>query len=710
MIKSGYQEGIYYNENFGTPTGEMEENIRELLSENHGVGILGGYYDDGFSICMVSELTMQLLGFSTSEEFIEKTGGLMRGLVRESDWSEDGFRSLTGACELYLCGKERNIWVRLVKHDAVLAPRKKLWLASVCDMDALYREKLQVNRIASEKKEQELAQHKKLERVNRALEKQKAELEQTLSDLKMNTEVISAIGKIYKRIYSIDIARDEYEEISVDGEIGSRTGRHGIIKGHFADACRQVIHEKYRQDMADFLDVDTLPVRLSKREEISKEYQTADGNWHLGRFIVQKRDSKKCVTRVLFTIQIINEQKKQEIEYEKRLAGIAEEAQRASVSKTDFLRRMSHDIRTPINGIRGMIEIADHCAEDLRKQKECRDKIWEASGYLLSLVNSVLDMNKLESGAVTLEQVPFDLNQLLSETDIMAEMQATEHGLIYTTDKDKRRIVHPSLIGSPSHIKQVLLNLAGNAVKYNRENGSITVWCEELSFDGTTALYRFACVDTGIGMSKEFQKHVFEPFSQEGRNNARTRYDGSGLGLSIVKALVDQMNGKIEFESAVGIGTSFFVTLPLRVDPNPQGFLPTGDETRINLDGVRVLVAEDNPLNLEIAVFCLEQHGAKVTPTHNGKAAVEAFASSGLSEYDVILMDIMMPVMNGYEATRKIRSMARPDAKRVPILAMSANAFQDDVMKSKAAGMNDHLAKPIGSDSLLRAVMHYAHR
>ena len=386
------------------------------------------------------------------------------------------------------------------------------------------------------------------------------------------------------------------------------------------------------------------------------------------------------------------------------VAGIAEEAQRASLSKTDFLRRMSHDIRTPINGIRGIIGIANHYADDLQKQQECRNKVWKASGYLLSIVNSVPDMNRLESGAVLLANVPFDLYQLLAEANAVAEMQAMESGIHYIIDKEKQHIEHPYLIGSPSHIKQVLLNLASNAVKYNKENGTVTVFCQEVTERNGAAIFRFVCSDTGIGMSEEFQKRVFEPFSQEDQVNARTHYDGFGLGLSIVKGLVGQMGGNIDFVSKEGVGTTFVVTLPFRIAEAPEKApeqVPIGS---VDLHGTRILLAEDNDLNPEIAQFFLEQQGAGVTVAKNGKTATELFAASAPGEIDLILMDIMMPVMNGYAATEAIRNTDRPDAQTVPIIAMSANAFQDDIQKSLSVGMNDHLPKQLTTEKLLSTV------
>ena len=354
-----------------------------------------------------------------------------------------------------------------------------------------------------------------------------------------------------------------------------------------------------------------------------------------------------------------------------------------------------------------MIEIANHFVDDPEKQKVCRDKIWKASGYLLSLVNSVLDMNKLESGVIVLNDAPFDIVQLLSEVASIAEMQATEHGLSFTLENTAQNIKHRRLIGSAQHVKQVLMNIAENAVKYNKQNGNVTVRCKEISCDGETAVFEFVCADTGIGMSEEFQKRAFEPFSQEGQDKARTHYDGSGLGLSIAKTLVEQMGGCVKFTSNEGDGTTFNVTIPFKLDPSPANETISEADENIDLSGVRVLLVEDNDLNMEISKFFIEQSGAHVTPAKNGLEGVNLFKSSENGYFDIVLMDVMMPVIDGYKATEKIRALERPDAKTVPIIAMSANAFQDDILKSKSAGMNEHLAKPISTKKLLSSIFRY---
>ena len=705
MIKSGYREGIFYREDFHLLSEEIEKDIRILLRDNHGVGILGGTFGDGYPLCLISDLTMQMLGYDSAEEFERATDNLLANLlVGQSAKNEF---TVPSVIEVYMKGKSGDRRVRIVSRRETSEDGSEFWLASVCDMDALYRKVLQVDRITSEKQQRETEHQAELERANAELSKQKKTLEAALADAETSNEIISAIGDIYWLIYRLDLTKDTFEEISVRNGRHVATGKKGCTSEVFTEACKETISPEYRKIMLEFLDTRTLADRLADRDQIPQEFRTIKGNWHRGRFIVQKRDENGRAVKVLYTLQPISEQKQRELEYEKRLADIAEEAQRASLSKTDFLRRMSHDIRTPINGIRGMIEIANHFDGDLEKQRECREKIWEASGYLLSLVNNVLDMNKLESGAVIFAHNQFDLPTLLEEINTVAEMQATEHGLNFQVDHKKRHIEHRFLIGSPSHIKQILMNIAGNAVKYNKENGSVTVWCEELLCDGTAATFRFNCADTGIGMSEDFQKHAFEPFTQEEKNNARTRYDGSGLGLSITKALTEQMGGHIEFTTKEGVGTTFSVILPIAVDHDPPEESQTEEHEPIDLTGYTILLAEDNELNMEIAKFFLEQHGATVISAKNGSEAVNLFTASAPGDIDLILMDIIMPIMNGHEATLKIRSADRPDAKTIPIVAMTTNAFQDDVDKSLSVGMNDHLPKPLGTEKMLSTVFRY---
>ena len=395
------------------------------------------------------------------------------------------------------------------------------------------------------------------------------------------------------------------------------------------------------------------------------------------------------------------EQEKDE-KYKTELLIAAKKAEAANEAKTEFLQRMSHDIRTPINGICGMVNMADHYADDMEKQKEYRTKVKEASNLLLELVNEILDMSKLESGEIVLEEIPFNLSSIYREVFVVIEQVAAEQNLQIVWEK--KEITHRDFIGSPGYVKRVMMNILSNAVKYNRENGHIYISCMEIPAGqpGMTTM-EFVCRDTGIGMAEEFQKHIFEPFAQE-HAGSRTRFSGTGLGMPISKKLIEKMGGTITFESAEGIGTTFVIRVPFKIDLDVDIREEQADVSEKSIKGLHILLAEDNELNMEIAEFMLQNEGAEVTKAWNGQEAVELFRKSKPGEFDVILMDIMMPVMNGYEATKKIRSLDREDAKMIPIIAMTANAFTEDRLRAKEAGMDEHIAKPVDGKLLINII------
>ena len=388
-------------------------------------------------------------------------------------------------------------------------------------------------------------------------------------------------------------------------------------------------------------------------------------------------------------------EQEREAEYQANLYEKAKEAEMANLAKTEFLRRMSHDIRTPINGIRGMVEIAGHYKDDVAKQEEYRKKVWEASGYLLELVNEVLEISKLESGKIVLENKPFNLKDMLRDIEEIVEKQADSLHISLTIEN---KCSHDRFIGSPLYVKRTLMNIIGNALKYNREGGFVTVKAREETISDTESRVIITCMDNGIGMSEDFQKRMFEPFAQE-ISDARSSYNGTGLGLAIAKRVVEQMGGTIDCQSAYGEGSVFTVTLPLTLDPNARDIETV--KSTADISGVKILVAEDNELNMEIAEFLLEQAGATVVKAMNGQEAVDTFAASKEGEYDAILMDVMMPIMDGLTATRTIRAMERADAKTIPIIAMTANAFAEDRQNAMEAGMNEHLAKPLDSSLVI---------
>ena len=388
--------------------------------------------------------------------------------------------------------------------------------------------------------------------------------------------------------------------------------------------------------------------------------------------------------------------------YKAELLAAAKKAEAANEAKTEFLQRMSHDIRTPINGICGMVNMADHYADDMEKQTEYRTKVKAAANLLLELVNDVLDMSKLESGEVVLEESPFNLSKIFEEVLVVIEQIAAEQNIRIVWEK--KEIKHRALIGSPRYVKRVMMNILSNAVKYNRENGQIHISCREIpSEQPETTTMEFVCRDTGIGMTEEFQKYVFEPFAQE-HTGSRTKFTGTGLGMPITKKLVEKMGGTITFESEKGVGTTFVIQVPFKIDMDADKREEQTDVSENSIKGLHILLAEDNELNMEIAEFVLQNEGADVTKAWNGQEAVELFRNSKPGEFNVILMDIMMPVVNGYEATKMIRSLDREDAKKIPIIAMTANAFTEDRIKAKAAGMDEHIAKPVDVELLIKVI------
>ena len=527
-------------------------------------------------------------------------------------------------------------------------------------------------------------------------------LEDALALAQLNNEIISAISKIYFVIYRLDLENDTYEEVSAGEEYHRLTGKHGVTSEVMREIRNATVADDSKEQVRDFFDTTTLISRLANTETISMEYHSTDGNWYVSRYIVKKRRPDGTPHMALYVARAINDQKRREFEYQAELRKIADDARAANLAKTDFLRRMSHDIRTPINGVRGMIEMMNSCPDDMERQQECRDKIWNASGYLLSLVSSILDMNKLESGDILLENEPFDLRELLDEVAVVAGTQAQEHDIRFNMDVDEGSISAWHLIGSSQHIKQVLLNLTSNAVKYGSENGFVTLHAAQPSSDSKTATMRFICEDNGIGMSESFQKHAFEPFTQEAQDRARTNFGGTGLGLSIVKKLVERMGGTIALESELGQGSKFIIELPLAVDASAAA--EQAPEAAADISGMHVLIAEDNDLNAEIAQFMLESKGVIVDRVADGREAVHALAESEPGSYDAVLMDLMMPNMDGHEACRRIRASRRTDLQELPIFAMTANAFTDDIQRSLDAGMNGHLTKPLDEERITKAL------
>ena len=543
------------------------------------------------------------------------------------------------------------------------------------------------------------------------LEKKKKLIEANKS-LKEYNSILDCLNNIYFSSFYVDLENDAFRAIFLAGWLVTKInteGRFTDLREHF---IKKASNEIYKEELSENLSVEHIRETLcrEKTSEDKKSYfmdysSVVNGkeNWRRLTVILVDYNDEGKPKHVLIVLQDTTEQKNKEMQYQRQIIDAANEAEHANAAKTEFLRRMSHDIRTPINGILGMLNIAEHYSHDFEKQSECFEKIRNTSNHLLALINDVLDMSAMESGAITLEKTSFDLLKLIKEVSSVIDAQAQERGIELNTNVN---ITYNRVIGSALHLRQILINIAGNAVKYNKLNGFIELNYSQTQKNSQECELVFECKDTGIGMSEEVQTHMFEPFTQEGGDDSRTTFMGTGLGLSIVEKLVEKMDGKIEVKSVKGEGTEFKITLPLTIDQSrEENKAKDNDIKELSLKGINVLLVEDNEINMEIAEFILKNEGANVTKAWNGKEAVKIFEDSPAYSFDVILMDVMMPVMDGITAAKKIRKLNREDARMVIIIAMTANAFSDDVERTLSAGMDEHLSKPVDANSISQTIL-----
>lgn len=523
--------------------------------------------------------------------------------------------------------------------------------------------------------------------------------------LQTQFDTIQGISSIYISTYLVRIPENSVQLLKSTAEI-RRIYRPGIrATDFFRTHLNTVIAPSCIAEALAFFNIETLGDRLASASKLETKLQLKNGRWIRVMAIPQTRNKSGTLTACLLTSRDITEEEQHEAAVKKQLREAAEAAKSAAVAKMQFLRHMSHDVRTPINGIRGLVEVARRAPNDMQRQTYCREKIWIISGTLLELVNDVLDMSKLDSGGERLESVPFDISELMEELVVMTQPIADKQGVLI-----KRRMEGSwwRVIGSRKHLRRICTNLIFNAVKFTPAGGSVTIGCRAISAGSGNMTLEFSCRDTGRGMSKEFQKHIFEPFQQEDSNAARTTYQGTGLGLVITKQLVQLMGGSIDFVSELGRGTTFTVRIPLKTDDSVP--VETSDEPDIHLKdlkGMRVLLVEDNEINREIAHCFLSDAGVEVTEVTNGDEAVKKFEETAPGTFDLVLMDIMMPLVDGLEATRRIRALPRSDAAAIPIVAMTANVFDDDIEECIRAGMNKHLSKPLDCEKLLRVLSVY---
>ncbi len=513
-------------------------------------------------------------------------------------------------------------------------------------------------------------------------------------------DTIEAISSIYTTVFSLNLLTGKMEALQLPKGLEKILPITTLDWKWMQKMIHMHVKPEFHATVDIFNDFDKLEERMKVNPHLYVEFQDIDGKWFGSQMIPQSYDEQGRLVSVIIATRDITQDKQRELAYQEKLKETASEAQRANIAKTDFLRRMSHDIRTPLNGILGLLEMADYYADNTEKLKELRSKVLENTHYLLDLSNDVLEMNRIESGEIHLADKCFDVKELVKSVGIMTEAQAKLRNIVCSRSA---QVEHRYVRGSAVHLRQILANLTSNAVKYNKDGGSITLSTRELRCDGQKVWLEFTCADTGIGMSEEFQKHAFDVFAQE-NSEARTTYTGTGLGLAIVKRLTELMGGTLTFTSKKNVGTTFKAVIPFALGSEPCMKSVTDSDGLISLKGVKVLVVEDNALNMKIEEFMLEREGAVVTKAFNGQEAVNIFSESEPGDFDIILMDIMMPVMDGLTATKTIRALHHPEAGQIPIIALSANAFDEDRKKSKQAGFTAHLAKPLEQKKLF-AVM-----
>ena len=528
------------------------------------------------------------------------------------------------------------------------------------------------------------------------------ELEDSLAEVKMNNEIISAISKIYYMIYRIDLQDFYYEEITGGSENHRFTGMKGTAAAHITSDSSEKVASKYRAMVKQFYDLSTLKKRLEKEESIAVDYLATDNNWHLARFIVQSRAEDGTARQVLLVIRVISEEKRRE----KYLIDAVEEANRANEAKSEFLSRMSHDIRTPMNAIMGFTRVARNHLHEPDKILDCLDKINLSGSNLQQLINDVLDISRIESGEFRIDSEPVKLSELckLYEQNIRGTAEDKNQKFIC----NRHDIIYDTVLSDRLRIGQIYMNLLSNAVKYTPEGGTVELEVYEEPFPDKDKICLVSIVrDNGIGMSEKFMKEMYSQFSRA-IDTRVNKVQGSGLGLAIVKKIVDQMNGTIEATSRLHEGTTFRVTLDVPFIREQEVSETTAEIPFFKLRPSRIiktlLIAEDNDLNYEILEEQLEMYGIHCVRAVNGKECVQLFEGAPSGTYDAILMDMQMPVMNGLDAARAIRALPFPEAKQIPVIALTANAYLEDAQKCKEAGMNDHMSKPVQIEQIIRTV------
>ena len=517
-------------------------------------------------------------------------------------------------------------------------------------------------------------------------------------------DTIQAITRLYVTSSILHIPEKRIEGITSTPRAQAVLDESDVADIVAKKLAEKIIEPGSRGRYRAFLDFDTMEERLCGKISISEVFQDINGVWFSTYLIPMSRDAEGHLQDVLFVSRDINDYKQREERIRNELRKTARDAEVANAAKTSFLRRMSHDIRTPLNGIRGMAVLAKDALSTPERVEECLQKIITSADYLQAIMNDIFQMSKLESGRFEFEERVFDLNQVLMDTGEFIEERAREKGVQFSMELQE--LIHTQVVGSPLHLRQVLQNILSNAVKFTPAGGSVYAVCRECGLEDGMMQLEFICTDTGIGISPEFQAHIFEPFTQEDKS-ARSTYIGTGLGLPIVREILDQCGGSISFTSKKNHGTTFTVRIPLKLDLSRTQMF---SEEKISIDGIRILVVEDNEINMEIAHCVLEEKGAQITEACDGAEAVRIFSEAAPGSFDIILMDIMMPNMDGLEATRAIRAIDRADATSIPIFAMTANGFVEDIRRSRKAGMNEHLTKPLDMEQMTALIYQYCRK
>ena len=530
-------------------------------------------------------------------------------------------------------------------------------------------------------------------------------------EMEMQREIIEGLGSEYYSVLFVNPITDVVTTYRAEDEEGRAIkeyfSRHNNCwsKG-ILSYSQEMISDASRSEFIEKLSLDY--IKLNNRDyTFTYEKYTEDGTIYLQARVSYVSEKDGGLAVVIGT-RNVDDLIKREKQQEKALQAALNDAETANKAKTDSLSKMSHDIRTPLNGIMGLLEMDERHSDDRKLIEENRGKIKIAANHLNSLLNDILQLSKLENGNVELSHEVIDLNVLATDVITMVAIEASERGITFNHGDCSVKLIAPFVYGSPLHLRQIFLNIFTNAIKYNKPGGSITCKVECKSIEEKMVTYSWTISDTGIGMGKEYVEHIFEPFSQE-RSDARSTYQGTGLGMAIVKSLIDKMGGCIEIESIEGEGSTFVVTIPFEIADVSDLKIAEKEVEEASIQNLRVLLVEDNELNMEIAQYLLEDAGAIVTKAFDGKQAVEIFENNPAGTFDVILMDVMMPNMNGIEATKTIRLIDRSDARMIPIIAMTANAFEEDRQATKEAGMNAHLSKPLDGKEVLWAISKFCH-